>query len=289
MSGLPGLGVSIEDGGLGFDFRLAMGVPDFWIKMIKEKKDEEWNTDEIYYELTNYRYDEKIVSYTESHDQALVGDKTIIFRLADKEMYSHMARSTPSLIIDRALSMHKLIRLVTLATNGGGYLNFMGNEFGHPEWIDFPREGNGWSYKYARRQWELADNPDLKYAYLEEFDRAMIRLFGNDDSLSGSPISLVLSNPGDQVLAFERGMFLFVLNFNPVRSFPGYGLPCEALDYHIVLNSDSPSFGGFGRVDDQLIYEPERIGSHGTDYQIKLYLPNRVALVFRKVPIQRIK
>jgi len=289
MSGMPGLGVKVADGGLGFDFRLAMGVPDFWIKEIKEKQDEEWNVDEIFHELTNYRSDEKIISYTESHDQALVGDKTIIFRLADKEMYTHMARSTPSLIVDRALALHKMIRLITLATNGGGYLNFMGNEFGHPEWIDFPREGNDWSFKYARRQWHLADNMDLKYSYLEEFDKAMIQLFGSKDGPGSSHSSMAFSNPGDQVLAFNHGDYLFVLNFNPVKSFTDYGIPAQAIDYKIILNSDSADYGGFARVDEHLMYEPDRVGGMGTDYQLKLYLPSRVALVLKKIPIRRIK
>ncbi len=289
MSGLPGLGVQIEDGGLGFDYRLAMGIPDFWIKTIKEKKDEAWNVGEIFGELTNFRSDEKVISYTESHDQALVGDKTIIFRLADKEMYTHMAKNTSSLIVDRAIALHKMIRLITIATNGGGYLNFMGNEFGHPEWIDFPREGNGWSYKYARRQWRLANDPELKYGYMEEFDRSMIQLFGRKDGPGDSQAFLVHSNPGDQVLAFDRGNYLFVMNFNPINSFTDYGVPAQPIDYKIILNSDSNNFGGFGRVDEQMMYEPERMGSLGSGYQLKLYLPSRVGLVFKKIPIRRIK
>ena len=176
MSGMPGLGASLGSGGFGFDYRMAMGTPDYWIKLLKERPDEEWNVSEIYYELTRRRDDELTIGYSESHDQALVGDKTIIFRLMDKEMYDSMNIGSTNLVIDRGMALHKMIRLVTLATAGGGYLNFMGNEFGHPEWIDFPREGNQWSFKYARRQWSLADHPDIRYQFLGKFDRDMIYL-----------------------------------------------------------------------------------------------------------------
>jgi len=289
MSGLPGLGIGVEEGGLGFDFRLAMGVPDFWIKLIKEKKDEDWNVDEIFYELTNYRKDEKAVSYAESHDQALVGDKTIIFRLADKEMYTHMSRNTPSLIIDRALALHKLIRLITLSTNGGGYLNFMGNEFGHPEWIDFPREGNNWSYKYARRQWALSENPDLKYVYLGNFEREMIGIIKKLSGFPGKSIFKNHSNTADQVISFEINDLMFVFNFNPERSFTDYGIPSKASDYKIVLNTDSDKFGGFNRVDENLLYEPERTGLMDSGHMLKLYLPNRTAIVLKTIPIKKVK
>jgi 1,4-alpha-glucan branching enzyme len=289
MSGMPGLGIPVGDGGLGFDYRLAMGVPDFWIKMIKERKDEDWNVDEIFFELTNYRSDEKSVSYCESHDQALVGDKTIIFRLADREMYTHMSKFTPSLIIDRALALHKMIRLITIATNGGGYLNFMGNEFGHPEWIDFPREGNGWSYKYARRQWELADDQSLKYGFLERFDMEMVRLVRKVQFIPGNKAFKNHSNPFDQVIAFEQGDYLFVFNFNPVKSFTDYGIPSKPADYKIILSSDSPETGGFDRVDTRLIYEPERTGPLDSGFILKLYLPSRAAMVLKSIPIRKAK
>ena len=179
MSGMPGLALPVKDGGIGFDYRMAMGIPDYWIKTLKEKKDEDWHPTSIYWELTNRRADEKTISYVESHDQALVGDKTVIFRLIDKEMYWHMEKNDDNMTVARGMALHKMIRLVTLATINGGYLNFMGNEFGHPEWIDFPREGNGWSYKYARRQWDLVDREDLKYQYLNDFDNAMVELIGS--------------------------------------------------------------------------------------------------------------
>jgi 1,4-alpha-glucan branching enzyme len=289
MSGLPGLAALPGEGGIGFDYRLSMGVPDFWIKLLKEKPDEQWNMSAIFYELTNRRLDEKTVSYAESHDQALVGDKTIMFRLADKEMYTNMAKNTPSLIIDRAIAMHKIIRLLTLSTHGGGYLTFMGNEFGHPEWIDFPRIGNEWSYKHARRQWNLADDPLLRYHGLGNFDGAMIRLMGSDEIPVTERPGLVLSNDTDQVLAFTRGPFLFVFNLNPSKSFTGYGIAADPADYRIVLNSDSPEFEGFGRINETMDYPAEPLGKIGSGFQILLYLPSRVGLVFRKIPPQRIR
>lgn len=289
MSGLPGIASQIADGGLGFDYRLSMGIPDFWIKTLKEKTDEQWNMSALFHELTNRRSDEKTISYSESHDQALVGDKTIMFRLADKEMYTRMSKNTPSLIIDRAIALNKLIRLLTLSTHGGGYLNFMGNEFGHPEWIDFPREGNNWTYKYARRQWHLADDPLLRYAGLQEFDQAMIRLFGQEEIAVQERPRLLISNDSDQVLAFIREPYLFVFNLNPVKSFTNYGIASDPAEYHIVLNSDNPLFGGFGRIDENMEYPAQPLGKLGSGFQILLYLPSRVGVVLKKIPTRSIR
>ena len=191
VSGMAGLAAPFEAGGVGFDFRMSMGVADNWIKWIKELSDDQWSMGEMWWQLTNKRADEKTISYAECHDQAMVGDKTIIFRLMDKEMYFSMNKDSTSDIIDRGIALHKMIRLVTMATAGDGYLNFMGNEFGHPEWIDFPREGNGWSYKYARRQWSLAEPDYLRYKYLLNFDNAMIRLGKSEGILEDRPELLV--------------------------------------------------------------------------------------------------
>lgn len=281
MSGMPGLATPEYKGGYGFDYRLAMGTPDFWIKTIKEQKDEEWNVSTIFHELSNHREDEKVVGYTESHDQALVGDKTIVFRLMDKEMYFHMQKSDSNLIIDRGIALHKMIRLVTAATAGSGYLNFMGNEFGHPEWIDFPREGNNWSFKYARRQWSLADDPSLKYDYLLHFDKDMIRLLKESGIYEVPFPQLITAHEGDQVLAFMRKEWLFVFNFNPSASYTDYGLNIPEGTYHIVLNTDNPEYGGFDRIDAGLTY-PSMQGP-GTKPWLKLYLPSRTAIVLNVV------
>jgi 1,4-alpha-glucan branching enzyme len=258
-----------------------MGVPDYWIKIIKELPDESWNVSAIYYELTSKRTDEKTVSYAESHDQALVGDKTIIFRLLDKDMYYSMSKHIPSLIIDRGLALHKMIRLVTAATAGGGYLNFMGNEFGHPEWIDFPREGNNWSYQYARRQWNLVDDPLLKYHFLGDFDRDMINLIRTSGLYNHVYCKLLTDNQPDQVLAFERGDYLFVFNFNPVRSFTDYGINTGNGRFNVVLNTDSTVYGGNGNVDESLTYRARGQIKPGAPAYLLLYLPSRSALVFK--------
>ena len=281
MSGMPGLCGSIENGCMGFDYRLSMGVPDFWIKMIKEQSDEVWNVGQIFHELSQHRPEEKILSYAESHDQALVGDKTLIFRLIDKEMYFSMAKNCQNLIVDRGIAVHKLIRLVTIATNHGGYLNFMGNEFGHPEWIDFPREGNNWSCLYARRQWNLMDNKELKYHWLSDFDQKMIELMRNESLQSLPPFEWVTCNEGDQVLAFKRGEFFFVFNFNPSVSFTDFGIDAPGGKFQIVLNSDNKDFGGFGRVDESVTYFAAPHAWKAGQHQVKLYLPNRTAFVMK--------
>ena len=274
VSGMAGLAAPFEAGGVGFDFRMAMGIADHWIKWIKELHDEQWSMGEMWWELTNKRVDEKTVSYAECHDQALVGDKTIMFRLADKDMYTSMSKTTPSLTIDRAVALHKMIRLVTLATCGGGYLNFMGNEFGHPEWIDFPREGNGWSYKYARRQWSLADRDDLRYAGLEAFDARMISYVKKERVLDSRPVQLYVDESA-KILIFRRGNSIFAFNFNPCESYSGYGFPAPDGEYEMAFNSDEAEFGGFARL------QPGE--THMTvDGRLSLYLPSRVAIVLRK-------
>lgn len=284
MSGMPGLGAAREDGGMGFDYRMAMGTPDYWIKILKEKADEQWNVSEIYYELTRRRAEEKTISYAESHDQALVGDKTIIFRLIDKEMYHSMNLGSNSLIVERGIALHKMIRLITLATAGGGYLNFMGNEFGHPEWIDFPREGNNWSYQYARRQWSLLDNTDLLYPLLNRFDQKMIHLIKQERTLEQEWTYLIFEHPGDQVLVFGRGDLIFVFNFNPSTSFSDYGFSLNAGKFRIVLSSDHPDYGGLGLVDTNMTYYSIADGQGG--HWLKIYIPARTALVFKRMPIR---
>ncbi|MFV0268628.1 MAG: alpha amylase C-terminal domain-containing protein [Draconibacterium sp.] len=289
MSGMPGLAASVESGGLGFDFRMAMGMPDFWIKVIKEKSDEQWDVGDIFYQLTSKRLDEKVVSYAESHDQALVGDKTIIFRLIDKEMYFSMRKDQPNLTVERGIALHKMIRLATASSAGGAYLNFMGNEFGHPEWIDFPREGNNWSFKHARRIWSIADDPELKFHWLYDFDKEMIALINENKLLTIPSVDLVLENKPDNVLAFHRGLFLFVFNFNPQHSYTDYGIPLGVGKYRIVLNTDSGRFGGNDLVDEDISYYTLPNGGVDSQHYLKLYLPARSALVFKKVDIPKAK
>lgn len=284
VSGMPGLAAKFKDGGYGFDYRLAMNIPDYWIKTIKERRDEEWKPSSIFWEVKNRRADEKTISYCESHDQALVGDKTIIFRLIDADMYWHFKRGDETNLVNRGIALHKMIRLVTAAAMNGGYLNFMGNEFGHPEWIDFPREGNGWSYKYARRQWNLVDNQDLDYHFLSDFDEAMLEVIKSEKKFNLTPVQEIWHNDGDQILAFERGDLLFVFNFSPTKSYTDYGFLMKKGEYHVVLNTDAKAFGGNGLADDGVthftnfdpLYEKD-----GKEW-LKLYVPARSAVVLRK-------
>jgi len=289
MSGMPGLAARVADGGIGFDYRMAMGIPDYWIKTLKELKDEQWKPTSIFWELTNRRSDEKTISYVESHDQALVGDKTVIFRLIDDKMYWHMMVDDQDLTVSRGMALHKMMRLVTLATINGGYLNFMGNEFGHPERIDFPREGNGWSYKYARRQWSLVDNEDLKYQYLNAFDTAMIELVGGVYNFQKLPVVKMWEKDDDQILAFERGDLVFVFNFSPDKSYTGYGFLAPKGSYNVVLSSDNPAFGGYGNIDENVEhltqYDP-LYAPMGKEW-LKLYIPARTAMVLRRKSARR--
>ncbi|MEN8773039.1 MAG: alpha amylase C-terminal domain-containing protein [Akkermansiaceae bacterium] len=272
MSGMPGLCRPLCEGGMGFDFRLAMGIPDYWIKLLRHTPDEHWNLDEIYHTLTDRRDGEKTIAYAESHDQALVGDKTLAFWLMDAAMYHHMAKGDDDAIVDRGMALHKVLRLMTLALGGEGFLTFMGNEFGHPEWIDFPREGNGWSYQHARRQWSLADHPDLKYGELEAFDGAMMQIA---DKVLASPEAKRLNLDQDnQCLQFERGDLVFAVNLSPSNSVVDYEFPVtQKGDYRLLLSSDDSEFGGHARTDTSIDYPL-------TGGQLKIYLPCRTILVF---------
>ena len=289
MSGMPGIAAKIKEKGFGFDFRLSMGVPDYWIKLVKDTFDENWEMGKLMYELTQHRPEEKIISYCESHDQAIVGDNTLIFRMLGKEMYTGMVRSNHTFTVDRAIALHKMIRLITFATSAGGYLNFMGNEFGHPEWIDFPREGNNWSYKYARRQWYLSENKDLKYYPLGVFDKQMINLQKEFGILNNKTLDRVYESNTDKVIAFTRGDFLFVFNFNPTTSFTDYGIPVKG-KYHIILDTDDPLFDGYNRIDRKSVYLSIKKGDRNftsSPLKLYLYLPSRTALVFKKEEIRK--
>lgn len=286
VSGMPGLAMPAEAGGYGFDYRMAMNIPDFWIKQIKEKKDEEWYPSAIWWETTNRRADEKTISYAESHDQALVGDKTIVFRLIDADMYWFMSKlMSSSFTVDRGLALHKMIRLVTATTINGGYLNFMGNEFGHPEWIDFPREGNNWSYRYARRQWHLTDDQNLKYHELGDFDKAMIHLIRSVPDFQSTQLVKIWDKDEDNILAYMRDDLLFIFNFHPQKSYSDYGILVPQGKYQIILDTDDKAFGGFGQNDDTIhhftqydqLYAPDNKG------WLKLYLPARTALVMKRI------
>ena len=285
VSGMPGLAAPIEDGGYGFDYRMAMNIPDYWIKIIKERRDEDWKPSSLFWEVTNRRADEKTISYCESHDQALVGDKTIIFRLIDADMYWHFKKGDENGVVQRGIALHKMIRLLTASTINGGYLNFMGNEFGHPEWIDFPREGNGWSHKYARRQWNLVDNQELCYHYLGDFDKAMIHLIEGVKNIQKSDVIEIWHNDGDQVLAFRRKDYVFVFNFNPTQSFTDYGFLVPKGEYKVVLNTDAKEFGGFGNTDDSMAHFTCLDQAYVKDRKgwLRLYIPARSAVVLKRV------
>uniref|UniRef100_A0A667YEX1 1,4-alpha-glucan branching enzyme n=1 Tax=Myripristis murdjan TaxID=586833 RepID=A0A667YEX1_9TELE len=265
VSGMPALCRGVAEGGLGFDYRLAMAIPDKWIQILKEFKDEDWNIGNIIHTLTNRRYGENCIAYAESHDQALVGDKTLAFWLMDKEMYTNMSSLIPMTpIIDRGIQLHKMIRLLTHGLGGEGYLNFMGNEFGHPEWLDFPREGNNQSYHYARRQFNLVDMDHLRYCQLYAFDRDMNRTEDKYGWLAAPPAYVSAKHEEDKVIVFDRANVLFIFNFHPTKSFQDYRVAVEAAGkYRIKLDSDEAQYGGHGRLEHNTEFFTEPQPFHG--------------------------
>lgn len=281
MSAMPGMCLAIKDGGIGFDYRLAMGEPDLWVKLLRECQDEYWDMWKIWGELSGRRPHEKYIGYVESHDQALVGDKTVMFRLCDSHMYTDMSKESNDPIIERGMALHKMIRMVTVTVGGEGYLNFMGNEFGHPEWVDFPREGNGWSYFYCRRQWHLVDDPQLKYGYLQEFDKAMIAYVKEHSVFLRSPKSLYIDQES-KVLVYERAGCVFALNFHPAESHVGYWLVVPSAGrYKVTMSTDETRFGGWDRISEDMVYTATK-HSDGF-YKIRIYLPSRTGLCMEKL------
>ncbi|KAJ6819645.1 1,4-alpha-glucan-branching enzyme 1, chloroplastic/amyloplastic-like [Iris pallida] len=293
VSGMPALCRPVYEGGVGFDYRLAMAIPDKWIDYLKNKKDTEWSMEDIVRSLTNRRYSEKCVSYAESHDQAIVGDKTFAFLLMDIEMYSGMSSLRPaSPVVERGIALHKMIHFITMALGGEGYLNFMGNEFGHPDWIDFPREGNGWSYEKCRRQWDLVDTDHLRYKFMNEFDRAMNLLDDKFSFLTSTKQIVSCIDEADKVIVFERGDLVFVFNFHPTNTYEGYKVGCDLPGkYRVALDSDALEFGGHGRVDHDVDHftSPEGIpGVPETNFNnrpnsFKVLVPARTCLVYYRV------
>ncbi len=283
VSGMPGLAVSQFMGGFGFDYRFAMGVPDYWIRLINDYKDEDWPIGHLWFELTNRRSDEKTISYAESHDQALVGDQTLIFRLIGQDMYNHMGIDDDNAKVARGIALHKMIRLITLGTASNGYLNFMGNEFGHPDWIDFPREGNNWSFKHARRQWSLADDIHLKYHLLSLFDRDMIELAKTNHLLETPELQLLHEDSTKKIIVFKRADMIFAFNFNPHQSFTDYRFEAPPGKYRMILDSDAPKYGGYGRLDSQQSHFTIFNNAEGkSQNMLSLYLPARSAFILKQ-------
>jgi 1,4-alpha-glucan branching enzyme len=280
ISGMPGLALPLAEGGVGFDYRFAMGISDQWIRLTKDVRDDFWPMGHLWFELTNRRKAEKTISYAESHDQALVGDQTLIFRLIGSDMYDNMALDKENIRVDRGIALHKLIRFLTLATSGNGFLNFMGNEFGHPEWIDFPRQENNWSYQYARRQWGLVDDPNLKYQLLDRFDKDIIAFAKKFRILEQPECHLLFEHNNDKTIFFERAGLYFIFNFHPERSFVDYRVGAPPGKYEMIFDSDAEKYGGHARLTPNQSHQT--LYAHNRHF-LSLYLPTRTALVLRKL------
>ncbi|WIA28178.1 hypothetical protein OEZ86_010746 [Tetradesmus obliquus] len=287
VSGMPTLCRPVSEGGLGFDYRLNMAIPDTWIRLLKHVRDEDWEMMDLVNALCNRRYTEKTVAYAESHDQAMVGDKTIAMWLFDAEMYTNMStlnESTP--VTERGMALHKMIRMVTMALGGEAWLNFMGNEFGHPEWLDFPREGNEWSHKHCRRQWSLVDTDHMRYHQLNEWDRAMMELDEKTGFLSSSTQWVTAIDQERQVLVAERGPLVFVWNWHPSEDYEGLKVAApEPGKYKVVMDSDAWNVGGQGRVhwDGEHFTQPAEDGKFNErDQYFQVFAPSRTVVAYMK-------
>ncbi len=212
-----------------------------------------------------------------------MGDKTLSHYLYNDDIYHNMNVFVSNTNVDRATALHKMIRLFVMGLGGEAYLNFMGNEFGHPEWIDFPREGNGFSYHYARRQWDLRDNTELKYHNLFNWDKAMNALEKKFKWLSSGHQYVTLTHEGDKLVVFERGDLIFVFNFHICNSYEHYKIGTMwASDHIIVLNSDCGQFGGLDRLKpaQEIFFPHKREGWNNRPNSIQIYIPARSCIVF---------
>lgn len=271
FSGAPGMSCAPEQGGLGFDRRFAMGIPDYWAKFIRGEGSGT-SMGMLWHEMTNRRWYDKTVSYTECHDQCINGDDAFIWRLIGDDMYEHMSMFSNSWKNSRGVALHKLMRFVTLATAGQGWLNFMGNEFGHPEWID--------DEAYAHRQWHLAETGHLKYSKLDAFDRAMLGLVREHGGDFKKSPHFRFIHEEDRLLAFERGRLLFVFNFHETRPQSALNLMVTPGKYTEILSSDELAYAGYGNLSVK-----RAAGGHfsdpssgATEQRITLYLPPLTAL-----------
>jgi len=292
VSGMPTFAIPVHDGGVGFDYRLHMAVADKWIELMNQS-DEAWKMGDIVHTLTNRRWLEKCVTYSESHDQALVGDKTIAFWLMDKDMYDFMALDRPATpTIDRGIALHKMIRLITMGLGGEGYLNFMGNEFGHPEWIDFPRgpqrlpngkfiPGNNNSYDKCRRRFDLGDADYLRYHGMQEFDRAMQHLEEKYGFMTDDHQYISRKHEEDKVIVFEKGDLVFVFNFHCNNSYFDYRVGCRRPGvYKVALDSDAGLFGGFGRIHHAAEHFTTDCSHDNRPHSFSVYTPSRTCVVY---------
>jgi len=200
-------------------------------------------------------------------------------------MYTGMSLLYPTPpVVERGIALHKMIRLLVHGLGGEGYLTFMGNEFGHPEWLDFPREGNNSSYHYARRQWNLVDDQNLRYCQLNAFDAAMNKAETKHGWLSSDPGYVSRKHEDDKIIAFERGGHLFVFNFHTSKSFTDYKIGVwESGTYQVALETDSADYGGFSRIDATVKHHTFDEGYDGRRFSLNLYLPCRSAMVLVKM------
>ncbi|NLB69968.1 MAG: 1,4-alpha-glucan-branching enzyme [Lentisphaerae bacterium] len=283
VSGMPGLAAPVEDGGAGFDMRMAMGITEMWGKLAGKVPDQDWYIPWIWNELTSKRKDELTTCYVESHDQSLVGGKTFFFEMAGPAIYTDMRKEDENFAVERAVALHKIARLATLGTAGGGYLNFMGNEFGHPEWVDFPREGNDYTFLYARRQWSLRDNEMLKYSWLADFDEALIKLLSKQQDFLRLPVRYMNIDNGAKVIVFSRGACIFAINLHWTQSYSEWEIKVPPGSYELRLNTDSPKYGGQGRIaDNQTFHALTEIAEKEMINKILVYLPARTAVILKR-------
>ena len=276
VSGLPGLARPALLGGVGFDYRLQMGLPDFFESVAKDVMDDGISPSRIWHALVSRRFDERHIGYVESHDQAIVGGQSLIFRLLGPKMYTDMHAETQSHDVHLAVAVVNVAKSIVFFLGGEAWMSFIGNEFGHPDWVEFPTPDNDDCFEYAYRKWYLATDSALMYEKMAAFDRDLMHQRKIAVTWDESYMTAPLLDDNRKLSVFHRDRVVLVCNTTTDVSYEDVWVPVpEQGNYRVILSTEEHRYGGYGRVNENMQYAT--IAVDGNAY-IRLYVPSMSAI-----------
>ncbi|KAH7682202.1 1,4-alpha-glucan branching enzyme protein [Dioscorea alata] len=248
----PGLCESTTQGGLGFDYYVNLSVTDLWLWLLQDVPDQAWSMSKIVNVLVNSQSsNRRMLVYCENHNQSISGGRSFAEILFGNNNQNFIGLEDFEF---RGSSLHKMIRLISFSIGGSAYLNFMGNEFGHPNRVEFPMESNNYSFAFANRKWDLLKDKGLHMG-LFNFDKEMMKLDEKEQILSRNPSTVHHVDDSKMV----------------------------------ILNTDDVSFGGRGVIQsDQNLKKTCSKRTDGYRNSLELTLPSRSAQVYKLTRILRI-
>ncbi|CAL5392773.1 unnamed protein product [Camellia sinensis] len=282
----PGLSEPTSLGGLGFDYFVNLSASEMWSSLLENVPDSDWSMSKIVSTLVGNRHSaDKMLLYAENHNQSISGGRSFAEILFGETM-EHA--SDKRALLFRGCSLHKMIRLITFTIGGHAYLNFMGNEFGHPKRVEFPMESNNFSFSLANRRWDLLENG--VHSELLYFDKDMMNMDENERILSRGLPNIHHVNDTTMVTSYSRGPLLFIFNFHPTTSYENYSVGVEeAGEYQVILNTDEKKYGGQALIaQDQYIQRTISKRIDGLRNCLVVPLPYRSAQVYKLTRILRI-